>query len=154
MNLDLNAVLPQAVEGLFNDLLEMPVSVKGQTAHSVRASTCVHIMGSCNAIVLVSACNGSSKALASKLLETPQSDISDADEVDSLAEFGNVLAGNIKGMFEGESVLSLPVVAFGAAIEVPAVRAQTTCTVETPGGGALTVSILGNVATDQLPDSE
>lgn len=152
--MDLNSELPATLTSMFGDVLDLPVELASGPTRSVHLSSCVHITGGWNGIIVISTCQESSKSVAAILLDSPEAELSPDDEVDSMAEFANVLGGNIKGMFEGQSRLTLPVISVGGGILVPSAKSTSDCTVCLPNGGELTVSLFQNSAMDTLADEE
>ncbi len=81
-------------------------------------SVCVHIAGAWNGVVLVWPHQQFATLAASLLFAIPQTEVSFADIQDGMAELGNIIAGNLKSLLPGPSILSLPTVTHGDQHEI------------------------------------
>jgi chemotaxis protein CheX len=79
----------------------------------------VHISGEWNGTVCLHCSQVAARHATSAMFGLPDEELTDADIVDAIGELVNVVGGNIKGLVEGPSVLSLPVVTQGSAVAPP-----------------------------------
>jgi chemotaxis protein CheX len=79
----------------------------------------VDITGDWNASVSVSCERSTAVAIASVMFAAPGPELSNNDIIDALGEFANMAGGAVKGMFDGEKTLGLPVVEEGVDFALP-----------------------------------
>lgn len=73
-------------------------------------SAVVRISGGWNSLVQVLAPMSTAKVIASTMFATGQEDLTEEEIRDAVGEIVNMVGGNLKGIMEGESSLSLPCV--------------------------------------------
>jgi chemotaxis protein CheX len=87
----------------------VPVGLRSVTA-------CVHISGAWHGSVSVTLPWGLAEEVASTMFDLSIDDLSTDEVLDAVGELANIAGGNVKGMVEGSSDLSLPVVAEGTGL--------------------------------------
>lgn len=150
IEVDLKAELTASVEGVLSDIMGARLSMPPQSRPPISLSACIHSLGAFGGVLVVSASASFVRTIATALLETDE--VSDGDGVDALTEFANILIGNLKGMYEGSSLLTVPVCS-GAAIVLPAGDLLAKCEFADPQNGVLRIELYRNVAADLLPDA-
>ena len=73
-------------------------------------SAVIRISGGWDSLVQVLAPKTTARVIASTMFDTDESDLSEADVLDAVGEIVNMVGGNLKGIVEGDSSLSLPCV--------------------------------------------
>lgn len=68
----------------------------------------VTISGTSNGLVAVDCSEELARRLASAMFDSPESELSEAEVLDSLGEIANIIGGNIKALLPGPSTLGLP----------------------------------------------
>jgi hypothetical protein len=116
--MQLEAALKDSVIALLNDLLETEFEVIEELSAPVTVSACVQITGTHAAVLVISATESFARSLATRMLDMPFDELSDEDLLDVSAEFANILAGNIKGLSDGDNQLGVPTVSL-SVIHVP-----------------------------------
>lgn len=86
-----------------------PSSAIGQRT----VTACVHISGAWHGTVSVSLPWPLAEEVASSMFDMAPIDLTTEEVLDAVGELANIAGGNVKGMVEGSSDLSLPVVAEG-----------------------------------------
>ncbi|MDQ2650676.1 MAG: chemotaxis protein CheX [Actinomycetota bacterium] len=86
-------------------------------------TACVHISGSWDGTVSVSLPWGLAEEVAATMFGLPAAELTTAEVLDAVGELANIAGGNVKGMVDGASDLSLPVVSEGTGnVSVPGSR--------------------------------
>ena len=100
----------------------------------------VKISGDWNALLQVASTNDAARAIAATMFDTSETDLSEEDVLDALAEIANMIGGNIKGIADCECDLSLPCVGAveGDATQPGNLMAQSLFEV---GGGTMQVHL-------------
>jgi CheY-specific phosphatase CheX len=151
--MNLTAELVASVEGLLGEVLGARISLAPGTMRSTDVCSCVHILGGYSGVLVATAGHGFARTVATVLLECPEDALTESDTVDAMAELANILAGNVKGMFEVPSFLTVPTVS-RAPIELPGAKSTARCTFADSRGGTLRVELFSNTARDSIPDLE
>lgn len=90
-------------------------------------TACVHISGSWDGTVSVTLPWALAEEVAASMFDVGAAELSTDDVLDAVGELANIAGGNVKGMVDGPSELSLPVVAEGSgAVAVPGSRVSAT----------------------------
>lgn len=150
MELDLKAELTASVEGILSGVLGARLSLPPTNRPPIALSACIHSLGAFGGVLVVSATASFVRTIATVLLETEE--VSDSDGVDALTEFANIMIGNVKGMYEGSSLLTVPVCS-DAAIVLPSGEQLARCEFADESNGVLLLELYKNVAADILPDA-
>jgi chemotaxis protein CheX len=86
-------------------------------------TACVHISGAWDGTLSVTLPWCLAEEVAASMFDVAADDLSTEDVLDAVGELANIAGGNVKGMVEGTSELSLPVVAEGTGnVSVPGSR--------------------------------
>jgi CheY-specific phosphatase CheX len=149
--MEIRTELVITVESILGDFLNARVTL-GQATGPVAVASSVHIVGPSGGVLVATATQSFSEVLACVLLDSDIDSLSETDTTDAMAEFANILAGNVKGRLQGEHRLTLPTVCKGGPILVPNGRQRARCTFSDTRGGTLRVELFDNAAADVLPD--
>ena len=84
----------------------------------VRVTGCVHISGTWQGSVLLSGGVCLAEQAAAGMFGVTVEALSDAEVSDAFGELTNMVGGNVKGLLDGQNVLSIPVVTRGADFSV------------------------------------
>jgi chemotaxis protein CheX len=110
------------VEGVFTGMLGFELEpTHGDhvlTSESQRFIGTVHISGAWAGSVVVECTELLTRLVAAAMFGTEPDDVEDDEQIDVIGELANMIGGNIKALFDGESVLSLPTVVRGADFRV------------------------------------
>jgi chemotaxis protein CheX len=105
--------MEQIVSSVFQDMLQMPTAAVDSCdplSGSTRMVASIRITGATEATITVEAPVDTARGIGETMFAT-QADSLDEEEVrDAIGEIANMIGGNVKGMYEGESHLSLPCV--------------------------------------------
>lgn len=124
-------------DAIWTSILGMPAhpSYGGRGAAGQRSVTaCVHISGAWDGTVSVSLPWTLAEEVASSMFDVPAGDLQTEEVLDAVGELANIAGGNVKGMVDGTSDLSLPVVAEGTGnVALPGSRVAATAAMEHAG---------------------
>lgn len=73
----------------------------------------IQITGGWTGCVTLGLASTTARAVAAAMLQTPEADVTAADQEDTAAELVNMIGGNLKSVLPGPSSLSLPTVVAG-----------------------------------------
>jgi len=103
--------MEQIVSCVFQDMLQMPtasVDFREPVSGSPRMVASIRITGATEALITVEAPYETALGIGETMFAAT-ADSLDNDEVrDAIGEIANMIGGNVKGMYPGESQLSLP----------------------------------------------
>lgn len=122
--MQVNHVTPDAIEQIvttvWQEVLGLPIEAcrPAPTSTTPDLSVCVHIAGGWNGAVLLWPTQEFAVRAASVLFAMSPTEVCHADVQDSMAELGNIVAGNLKSLLPGPSLLSLPTVTHGDQHEI------------------------------------
>lgn len=111
--------IAQIVKTIWNSILRLEITLDGSDGVQQRLSAertltaCVHLTGDFEGATLVFCTARLAGRLAAVMFETPEESLSVEDVQDALGELTNMIAGNVKPLFQGSSRLSLPSVVEG-----------------------------------------
>ncbi len=103
----------QIVENVFREMLGMTTAVLDpNTPPLVQGglSASIQISGVKKEVFVVDAPLASANAIAEIMFSADPGSLSDSEVRDALGEVANMIGGNVKGTYDGESQLSLPAV--------------------------------------------
>lgn len=115
------AAIEQIVTTVWQEVLGLPLepcTPAPSCSGTPDLSVCVHIAGAWNGAVLVWPNHQIALRAASLLFAISPSEVRHADIQDGMAELGNIVAGNLKSLLPGPSMLSLPTVTHGNQHEI------------------------------------
>ncbi|HSR50091.1 MAG TPA: chemotaxis protein CheX [Acidobacteriota bacterium] len=121
----------QAVEGIFNSMLGLPVACTHRSVlsggpasiHGMRVTSSVSLTGGWSGSILIECSGETACTLASALLKTECRQVDD-NVKDVLGELANMVAGNVTRRLPGSTQLSLPSVVTGSRYTVDVLRGQ------------------------------
>ncbi|MEZ6132892.1 MAG: chemotaxis protein CheX [Planctomycetaceae bacterium] len=112
MNIDIDTI-NQIIASVFEEMLTMSTEFfdAGDAASDgERVVASIRISGGLEGIVVVEAPTETAQQIAETMFATDGSRISDEEVCDAVGEIVNMIGGNIKGLSDGVSQLSLPCV--------------------------------------------
>lgn len=101
-----------------------PISAIGRAEFEPAMTGSISISGAWNGVVAIGFSAEAARLSAAHMLGIPLEDLRDADVVDAVGELVNVVGGNLKGIVDGPTDLSLPVVARGRNLSEQSSRAR------------------------------
>jgi CheY-specific phosphatase CheX len=109
--------IEQIVQMIFDTMVSMNIQRSdSNAAESHRLLGTIQITGEKPLSVVLSVSDEVARAASATMLQMDPAEISDEDERDVVAELTNMIGGNLKGLIEGASFLSLPTVVEGRGV--------------------------------------
>ncbi|MCA9062349.1 MAG: chemotaxis protein CheX [Planctomycetaceae bacterium] len=105
------STMRQIISNVFDEMLGMPTDPVPDYCDDIvaeRVIAAIRISGSLDKLVVVEAPSRTAVAIAENMFACNQENLSEEEILDAVGEVVNMIGGNVKGMFEGESKLSLP----------------------------------------------
>lgn len=112
MPTDLNT-MEQIIANVFDSMLEMPTSPVTAVPDGVDSTRCVaaiRITGCVSELIVVEAPLATACAIGETMFAAEPGTLEDDEISDAVGEVVNMIGGNVKGLQDGESTLSLPCV--------------------------------------------
>lgn len=103
--------MEQIVSSVFQDMLQMqttPAAPLDTGADDVNMVASIRITGTTKAMIFVEAPLGTAKGIGENMFAAEPNSLQEEEIRDAIGEIANMIGGNVKGMYEGESQLSLP----------------------------------------------
>ncbi|MDA8263163.1 MAG: chemotaxis protein CheX [Actinomycetota bacterium] len=120
---------PQDLGEIVESIWEVFLADGGPIRHAERTefepamTASISISGAWNGLVAIGFSAQAARWSAAHMLGIPLEDLRDADVVDAVGELVNVIGGNVKGIVDAPTDLSLPVVARGRSLSEQSSRA-------------------------------
>ena len=105
--------MQQILQNVFDIMLEMPTapgSDPGADAGRSRYVAAIRITGDVNELIVVEAPPETAAAIGETMFAADPGTLSEDELSDAVGEVVNMIGGNVKGMHDGDSLLSLPCV--------------------------------------------
>lgn len=105
--------MEQIVANVFDAMLGMPTSPmnnRPDCADEPRQVAAIRITGSISELIVVEAPLATAQAVGETMFAAEPGSLTDEEVSDAVGEVVNMIGGNVKGLHEGDSALSLPCV--------------------------------------------
>jgi len=105
--------MQQIISNVFDAMLEMPTSPMdngADYADSRRILAAIRITGAINELIVVEAPMETACSIGETMFAAESGTLEEDEISDAIGEIVNMIGGNVKGMHEGDSLLSLPCV--------------------------------------------
>lgn len=108
-----NTTMHQIISNVFDEMLAMPTQLTDAPAgdfETERVVASIRISGSVEELVVVEAPRATACLIGETMFAADPGTLDPAEIRDAVGEVVNMIGGNVKGLYEGESKLSLPCV--------------------------------------------
>ena len=105
--------MQQILQNVFDIMLEMPTKPAGEPGEESGCSryvAAIRITGDVNELIVVEAPAETAAVIGETMFAAEPGTLSDDELSDAVGEVVNMIGGNVKGMHNGDSLLSLPCV--------------------------------------------
>lgn len=105
--------IEEIINIVFTTMLNIPLEriEPGSTEMSGSISSLIKFQGDTNGSVLLTMSADLVDEAASSMMRIPRESLTDDDRHETATELANMVGGNVKGLFEGHSTLTLPTIA-------------------------------------------
>lgn len=103
-------LLEQIAASVLRDMLGFETLPTSRAVVSPGLTASIHIFGDWDAVLEVQTDDAGARRIAEQMFGTPASDLTHEEISDALGEIVNMVGGNIKGLCQAETRLSLPCV--------------------------------------------
>ena len=103
----------QIISNVFDEMLEMgtePMDATSEVFEQERVVACIRISGSTEQLVVVEAPMQTARLVGENMFAAEPGTLAEDEVRDAVGEVVNMIGGNVKGTYEGDSKLSLPCV--------------------------------------------
>ncbi|MCA9084118.1 MAG: chemotaxis protein CheX [Planctomycetaceae bacterium] len=108
-----NPTMCQIISNVFDDMLAMPTQVVDRPVsefNTDRIVAAIRISGSVEEVVVVEAPTASASLIGETMFAADPGTLASEEICDAVGEVVNMIGGNVKGLYDGDSKLSLPCV--------------------------------------------
>ena len=107
------STMDQIISNVFDEMLTMPTESLDPTPDTFdqeRVVASIRISGAADELIVVEAPVSTAKLIGETMFAADPGTLEEEEVLDAVGEIVNMIGGNVKGTYEGESQLSLPCV--------------------------------------------
>ena len=152
------ANIQEITESVWSTMLGMPLQIRWENtapaAPPEYVTSWVNISGSWSGTITIGCSTAAARRAAAAMFGVTPEEASEEEVKDAMGEVANIIGGNLKGMLQGHSTLSLPMVADGSddSMHVPGSVTIQASRFES-GGEPLVVTVFSRTLMPASDDS-